>query len=595
MQQTKPLFLIRKYRSILTAAITVEAVNYIVSLTDSIVAGNMLGNEALTGIGVLSPFLLFSFFVSSIIISGTVMNYSYEIGRFDRKRAGEFFSQGVTMALLVGIVYPVLLLLLREPILSVITGSGPVREYAREYFNIILFFYFLTPIANLLDNLVIADGGEKLSAAANIVMIVSNVAFSLLFAVWWGIQGVALASVLSKVLFVLVISFSFFGKNNTLRLIPHWNAGDFWTIVRDGIVKASTYALEALMYFLINLFALSRFPESTMVLLVMAEKFLGLLTLFIGLSMSAQPLIGTLKGEKNIKALRLLMRRVCVDLFATGGILSLLTIAAAPFLVSVFGISAEPLRTDGIIALRIVGSTLSIHAILVQFFIFYYLTDKPKLSFFICVHKNLINPVGLVVLLSVLTSSQIGMWTGLAAAPVLSLLVCTAVVFLRSRKDKTPFPFLLPVDTDRKTYIYDFDLVPEKITEMARTADELMKAFPVSAKTRMVVEILIEDLLMLILEKNAKRKGLYAECTMIAEPDGVRMILRDSGVIFDITDEDAFPDSFRQYVAASFMTVQKNKMNITTTGYNRNEFFFAYTPDEDQEKPDDFERHLRLL
>ena len=53
MQQTKPLFLIRKYRSILWAAVIVEAVNYIVSLTDSIISGNLIGSDALTAIGLM--------------------------------------------------------------------------------------------------------------------------------------------------------------------------------------------------------------------------------------------------------------------------------------------------------------------------------------------------------------------------------------------------------------------------------------------------------------------------------------------------------------------------------------------------------------
>ena len=84
MQQTRPLFLIRKYHSILTAAVIVESVNYIVSLTDSIVAGSFLGPDALVGIGLITPFLTFTFFIASIIISGTVKNYCYQIGRFDK-------------------------------------------------------------------------------------------------------------------------------------------------------------------------------------------------------------------------------------------------------------------------------------------------------------------------------------------------------------------------------------------------------------------------------------------------------------------------------------------------------------------------------
>ena len=61
----------------------------------------------------------------------------------------------------------------------------------------------------------------------------------------------------------------------------------------------------------------------------------------------------------------------------------------------------------------------------------------------------------------------------------------------------------------------------------------------------------------------------------MVEEEGVRLILRDSGKIFDITDTDTLPDSFREYVVANLMiAAQEYKSYITTTGYNRNELFF---------------------
>ncbi len=45
-------------------------------------------------------------------------------------------------------------------------------------------------------------------------------------------------------------------------------------------------------------------------------------------------------------------------------------------------------------------------------------------------------------------------------------------------------------------------------------------------------------------------------------------------MIFDITDEDALADSFRQYVVANMMVNLKTKAYVTTIGYNRNELFF---------------------
>ena len=55
----------------------------------------------------------------------------------------------------------------------------------------------------------------------------------------------------------------------------------------------------------------------------------------------------------------------------------------------------------------------------------------------------------------------------------------------------------------------------------------------------------------------------------------VRMILRDSGILFDVTDADSLPDSLRQYVVARMMVAHDKKAYLTTTGYNRIELFSA--------------------
>ena len=55
----------------------------------------------------------------------------------------------------------------------------------------------------------------------------------------------------------------------------------------------------------------------------------------------------------------------------------------------------------------------------------------------------------------------------------------------------------------------------------------------------------------------------------------VRMILRDSGILFDVTDADSLPVSLRQYVVARMMVVHDKKAYLTTTGYNRIELFSA--------------------
>jgi Na+-driven multidrug efflux pump len=93
MHQTKADFLVQKYRQILRASLLVEAVSYIMTMTDTLIAGNMIGEDALAAAGLVAPLLTVTTFIASVINSGTLLNYSYCIGRFEERRAHEYSAR----------------------------------------------------------------------------------------------------------------------------------------------------------------------------------------------------------------------------------------------------------------------------------------------------------------------------------------------------------------------------------------------------------------------------------------------------------------------------------------------------------------------
>ena len=573
MKETKPLFIIKKYRSILRAAIIVEAVNFLVSLTDGVIAGNAVGAEAFAAIGLLAPFLSVSTFLASIVNSGTVLNFSYQVGKFDKRRANEFFSEGVITAFLLGTLYSFTMLLLGPVIIRNLSPTQEINQYLNEYFYIILLFYFLQPISYLFDNMLVADGGEKLSVVANATLIASNIVLSILFVKIWDIKGIAIATVLSKVLFILMICLHFLSKKNTLKFVRHWKMKDLFSIFRKGIVKASTYGLEAALFFCINLFAIRYFDADTLVILVVVERFLGLFTLFVGLSMACQPLVGTLRGENNTYAQLVLMKTVLCDMIIVSGILSLIVFFGAPLITTLFGITGGEVYYQTISALRILSSTLVLQAVLVLFFLYYVFIEKQLLAFFICLIKNFICPIIFAVVLAILLRSQSGIWIGLASAPVLAVLISCLIVYLKYGKKS--FPFLISEDRDQKIYIYDFVIDSENAVRMSATVQNILRKNSISTRTSVFAGIITEDVLLLVKDKNkTSKKTICAECTLIIQKNGVKLIIRDSGVIFDITDTDGDVDSFRKYIVSNLMLNMNNSLYMITTGYNRSEFFF---------------------
>lgn len=566
MNQAEPQFIIKKYRSILLASITIEIVSYVVSITDTLIAGNFVDSKAMAAIGIVTPLFLFTTFVASVINTGTIINYSNCIGQFNLRRANEIFSQGVILSVFVGILMVAVMYILRDSFITFHGVSGEIADDVRIYYNIIIFFFLLEPLSCLLDNSVVADGGEKLSAVSNIVQIVVNVILSWQLSIIWGVLGIAVASVAAKCLFFLIIGVWFFNPKQNLKIFWHFDWKDIYQIFRSGIVKASIFVMPTFTFIIINAFSVTHFGDEIMINLTVAEKLILMSTIFIGFAMSIQTLIGILLAEKNLKSMRLLMHTVFKDMLLIGILFSLLIVVFAPFLTKAFGIHEGNLFVQCVKVVRIIGATLFIQSILSLFFIYYILLNEQILSFIVGAVKELILPLLLSLLAVLIFESQELLWYGLALSNVVSLIVCGLIVLLRYGKEK--FPFLISKKKDDNIFIYYFKISVETSVELSKTVMQILSDKGYPRRIQNIIGILTEDLLLITSQKNSS--PIEDEYTLILNNEEVRIILRFSGNIFDITDIDAKVDSLRQYVISNILTATDYKAYIKTGGYNRN-------------------------
>ncbi|MDO5132549.1 MAG: MATE family efflux transporter [Eubacteriales bacterium] len=572
MNQTKPVILLQKYRSILLAAAVVEAVSFIVSLTDSIVAANVVGQEAFAAIGLISPFFSLASFLAAIVNSGTVLFYSENIGRFEKRRAHQYFTQGVLLALAFGTVFTVLLILFKENVLASYSVTADMRQYVSGYFDIIVFYFLLEPISCLLDNMVVADGGEKLSSAVNVAQIVGNVLLSVFLARRYGVRGIAIASVTCKVAFVILIMTWFLTKGCTLRLVRYLKLNDCIHIIGWGLVKGSAYAMSGIMVYVLNAFTLRCFDTETYTIMLVVEKILGMTSIFLGLSMAMQSLVGMLEGENNTKALRLLLKKALEYMVILGGLTALLLMLFAPYVARVFGLGKEELLGRAVVAICIISPSLVILSVMMFFFCCYYLIRKNVLAVVVCVIKDLVSPVAFAALFALIWKKPAAMLTGLSLSSVFTLLICAAIVFIVYGKEL--FPFLVSPANDDRIFIYAIEVGEEQAVRLAETADGILEKEGYPEKVQTLISVYIEDMLMLLKEINADRsRRVQMECTLLPDENGIRLIFRDDGEACDITKEE-MPKSFRQYVVSGILEKFEYKIYLFTMGFNRYEFFF---------------------
>ena len=155
-----------------------------------------------------------------------------------------------------------------------------------------------------------------------------------------------------------------------------------------------------------------------------------------------------------------------------------------------------------------------------------------------------------------------------AAAPMLALAV--SLLYIRLRYGKARFPYLLE-PTYRDIVVMDETLTTDSCTRLSERVQQDLLAHGRSQALASRASLFMEEIGLTILEKNGRnRRPILIEVSLLYDDALVRLIERDSGIIFDITDSDMKVEGLSGFLLSNLMERQHKKAYLTTTGYNRN-------------------------
>ncbi|MBR5122062.1 MAG: MATE family efflux transporter [Anaerotignum sp.] len=167
----------------------------------------MLGNAA-TNVAFPVVMLLTAF--AQLIGVGTAANFNINLGAKQEEEAKKFIGTGLTMVCIVGLLFFGLVLLFKTPILKICGATENVLPLAQAYLGITaigLPFLLFTSAGSMLIR---ADGSPSYSMMCTVSGAVLNVFLDwlFLFVFCWGLEGAALATVISQIIsFLLCISY----------------------------------------------------------------------------------------------------------------------------------------------------------------------------------------------------------------------------------------------------------------------------------------------------------------------------------------------------------------------------------------------------
>lgn len=197
-------------------------VNALYNVVDRIFIGNIpgVGPLAMAGLGVTMPIVTILLAFGMLVGVGTAANISIKLGQGKRDEAERIIGNSLTLGLIIGIILMAIGIIFGDSLLSLFGASEAALPFAKAYINIILFGAVFNITAFALSSSIRADGNPQISAIIMVVGCLANVVLDALFifGFGWGIEGAALATIISQAITAVWVILYYTKGNSNLKL-----------------------------------------------------------------------------------------------------------------------------------------------------------------------------------------------------------------------------------------------------------------------------------------------------------------------------------------------------------------------------------------
>ena len=421
-------------------AIVAMSASSLYNIIDRAMIGQIVGPEAIAGLGITFPFMNLSAAFGAAVGVGSSASISVKLGQRDYPTAQNLLGNTITLNLIIGFSFMVICLMFLDPILLFFGASDVTLPYAREFMTIILLGNMVTHMYFGLNAVLRAAGKPKHAMYSVLFTVAMNIALVVAFVWWfrWGIRGAALATVTSQTIALCWQIYLFSNKNEILHF-------------KQGIYKLKKRLVSNIIAIGISPFLMN--VTSSIIVIVMNNQFVryggdmavgaysianSVVMMFfmfvMGVCQGMQPIVGYNYGaEKYDRMLRcLFMAIACATaILLVGWGLSMLfpTEIARIFTTdaTLIDLAARGIRLD-MLMFFVVGSQATITH-------FFQSIGKVKVSIFLSLSRQLILLLPMAYLFPLFWGLD-GVWYSMPASDFLSFAMTIPMLMWYMKKFK---------------------------------------------------------------------------------------------------------------------------------------------------------------
>lgn len=509
------------------------------TLTDAVVVSNLIGPDAISAVNVSVPILSLVGCVSILLGTGGSIIAAKSIGVRNTEEANRVFSLSLIATLVFGLVISVAGYLLAPMIVGLVCPTGSrIYPLAASYLQVIFTGMGFMLGGFTLQSFVKTDGNPRLVMKAVVIGCMVNLVFDVIFikTLNMGIAGSAWASVLSYIVAFAICLQHFRQPHCCLRFKFDTPFTGLGVIAKEGAPLSVNSLLLGVCTYSINMIVLQVAGDDGMYIWSLCLQLFTVMQLVLGgISTSIYAIGGLLAGERDMKGLGILTRRV---LAYVCGVLSVITVIMLVFpgmLGNIFGGSqlASNNGTDIVSPIRIYALLLVPYAFVAVLQSLYQVIGFRSMSMVLSV-TQLAAMVLCVWILSLISSDLL--WWGFPASAIILLLATLLFSWLQTRqKPHLAHVTLIPRTASSKSLNFSVRLTHEDAIHAMDDIRLFLKDSRVEESTAFNVCLCCEELLYNIIDYAVEKfpEKHYADIHLRLTDPLVSVLLKDDGRPFN--------------------------------------------------------------
>lgn len=190
------------------------------NIVDQLFIGHSVGTYGNTATSIAFPLTTACMALALLFGIGGASCFNLALGMGDKKRAGAFVGNSLTLLAVSGLALAAITLIFLEPLLVRFGASDDVMPYARDYVSITALGFPFLIFSTGGGHLIRADGSPRMTMILNITGAVINTILDAVFVFGfnWGMKGAAAATVIGQfVSTILVVCYAFKFKSTKLN------------------------------------------------------------------------------------------------------------------------------------------------------------------------------------------------------------------------------------------------------------------------------------------------------------------------------------------------------------------------------------------